>query len=391
MALSGALLSSCGGGQKAATPPPPEVGVVTLKPEPVTLSTELPGRILAVESSEVRPQVSGIIRQRLFTEGAMVKQGQVLYKIDDAPYRAALASALGTLAMAQAQIRSTKLQAERYHRLLAVKGVAQQDVDNADAAAQEAQATVAARKADVEAARVNLNYTSIRAPISGRIGRSLVTVGALAQTGQATALTTIQSMGNVYVDVTQPAADLLNLRDAIHGGAVTRDTPDAARVQLILPNGKVYPIEGKLEFSDVTVDQSSGSVTVRATFPNPDGTLLPGMFVRAKLVEGVRQQAIMAPQQGVTRDEKGDSVALVVGPDNKVEQRKLVTDRAVGDKWVVTSGLKAGDKLIVEGLLMLKPGQTVTPKAPQQVTVADQPSNGQPNGADTSGTQQGGK
>lgn len=361
------FLSGCGHKEEAKAPPPPEVGVVTLRSEAATLSTELPGRISALETSEVRPQVSGIIEKSLFEQGSLVKQGQLLYQIQDAPYRAALGTALGNLATAQAQIRATKLQAERYHRLLAIKGVSQQDVDNADAAAEQAQATVQARRADVQAARVNLDFTRIRAPITGRIGRSLITAGALAQTGQASPLATIQRMDRVYVDVTESAADLLNLKESIRDGGVTRDAPDAAQVALVLPNGKTYPVRGRLEFSEVTVDPSSGSVTVRATFPNPDGTLLPGMYVNAKLIEGVRKQAVLAPQQGVTRDERGQSVALVVGAGNKVEQRTITTEQAIGDKWIVTSGLKPGDRIIVEGLLNAKPGQQVTPKAPQQV------------------------
>jgi membrane fusion protein (multidrug efflux system) len=344
------------------------VGVVTLATQSVTLSTELPGRVTAVETSEVRPQVGGIIERRLFQEGSLVRKGQLLYKVQDAPYRAALGTALGNLATAQAAIRSTELQAQRYSRLLQIKGVSQQEVDNANAAAQQARATVAARRADVEAARVNLGFTSIRAPISGRIGRSLVTVGALAQTGQANPLATIQRMDTVYVDVTQPAAALLDLRAQIRAGSISREDGNSAQVELILPNGKTYPVRGRLAFSEVTVDPSSGSVTVRATFPNPDGTLLPGLYVRARLVEGVRKEAILAPQQGVTRNERGESVALVVGAGNKVEQRTLTTDRAVGNKWVVTKGLKPGDKLIVEGLLAAKPGSVVVPKTPQQVT-----------------------
>lgn len=359
-------LAGCGATPPKA-PPPPEVGVVTLQAQPVTLSTELPGRVAAVETSEVRPQVSGIIRKRLFEEGSIVQAGQVLYEIEDAPYRAALGTAQGNLATAQANIRSTQLQAERYQRLLPIKGISQQDADNAQASAQQARATVQAQRAAVDAANVSLGFTRIRAPITGRIGRSLITAGALAQTGQADPLATIQRIDRVYVDVTQAAADLLNLKEAMRTGQLSRS---AARVQLILPNGKAYPIDGELKFSDVTVDPSSGSVTIRATFPNPDGTLLPGMYVRARLAQGTSPQAILAPQQGITRNDHGDAVALVVNSQNKVEQRQIVTGQAVGDKWVVTSGLKPGDKLIVEGQLMLKPGEQVQPRAPQQVTVA---------------------
>lgn len=365
------LAAGCHSKAPDAAPPPPEVGVVTLQSQPATLTTELPGRVSAVETSEVRPQVNGIVQQSLFEQGSLVHQGQLLYQIQDAPYRAALGTALGNLATAQAAIHASQLQAERYHRLLAIKGVSQQDVDNADAAAEQAKATVEARRADVQAARINLGFTQIRAPISGRIGRSLITVGALAQTGQASPLATIQRMDKVYVDVTEPAADLIDLREAIRAGSVTRAAPDAAQVELVLPNGQTYPIRGRLDFSEVTVDQSSGSVTIRATFANPDGTLLPGLYVRARLVEGVRQKAVLAPQQGVTRDEQGQSIALVIGAGNKVEQRTITTAQAIGDKWIITKGLQPGDRIIVEGQLNVKPGQVVTPKPPQQVAAGD--------------------
>lgn len=363
-------LAGCGpSGGDAAKPPAPEVGVVTLQPQDTTLTTSLPGRVVAAETSEVRPQVNGLIRRRLFEEGSLVHAGQVLYEIEDAPYRAALAGAQGNLATAQATIRSTNLQAERYNRLIAIKGVSQQDVDNAEAAAASARAVVQARKADVMAAQVNVGFTRIRAPIDGRIGRSLVTVGGLAQTGQAQPLATISKIGQVYVDVTEPAAKLLDLRAAVRRGGLSRAAPSAARVQLVLPNGAIYPVEGTLEFADTTVDDSSGSVTVRARFANPEGVLLPGMYVQARLVEGVQHQAILAPQQGVTHDAHGDAVALVLGRDGKVEQRKLTLGAAQGDKWVVEAGLKAGDQLIVEGQMNVHPGDTATARPPQQITV----------------------
>jgi membrane fusion protein (multidrug efflux system) len=362
------VLSACGPRDAAKAPPPPEVGVVTLQAEAVSLSTELPGRVTAVETSEVRPQVSGVIERRFFEEGSIVRAGQILYQIQDAPYRAAYAIAQGNLATAEAAIRSTQLQAERYQRLLKIKGVSQQEADNAEAAAREARATVQARRAEVQAAKVNLDFTHIRAPITGRIGRSMSTVGALAQAGQAAPLATIQRLDRVYVDVTQSAAELLNLREAMSQGRVTRNGPGAATVELVLPNGKTYPIQGRLEFSEVSVDPSSGSVTLRAAFPNPDGVLLPGMYVRARLVQGVRTEAVLAPQQGVTRSPRGEPTALVVGAGDKVEQRVLATSRAVGDKWIVTRGLKPGDRLIVEGQLKVKPGMAVRPRPPEQVT-----------------------
>lgn len=368
-AMAVILLGGCGETAPPA-PPPPTVGVVPLKSESVELTTDLPGRITAVETSEVRPQISGVIRRRLFTEGAMVRAGQILYEIEDAPYRAALGSAQGNLARAQASINATRLQAERYRALVGMNAVSRQEADNAQATAQQAVGDVAAQRAAVQAAQVNLGFTRIRAPISGRIGRSLFTAGALVQAGQADPLATIQRTDQVYVDVSQSAAQILDLKEALNSGGLSNDGSGSARVQLLLPNGKVYPIEGRLQFSEVTVDPATGGVTLRATFPNPDGLLLPGMYARARLVEGVRHQAILAPQQGITRDPRGRATALVVDAQNKVEQREVVTDRAIGDKWVVTDGLKAGDKLIVEGLLNLRPGTIVKPGAPKQVTAA---------------------
>jgi membrane fusion protein (multidrug efflux system) len=370
-----ALLSACS--DPAPPPPPiPTVGVVTLRNESVTLSTELPGRVAAVETSDVRPQINGVIRRRLFTEGAEVRAGQILYEIEDAPYRAALGTAQGQLAAAQANINATRLQAKRYGELVALNAVSKQEADYASGSAQQAQATVAAQRSAVTAARVNLNFTRIAAPISGRIGRSLFTAGALVQTGQVDPLATIQRTDTVYVDVTQSAAQLLDLREALRSGGVTRDR-DSARVQLLLPNGKTYPIEGRLQFSEISADPATGAVTLRASFPNPHGTLLPGLYVRAKLVEGVRQQALMAPQAGITRDPRGRATAMVVNAQGKVEQRNVSTDRAIGDKWIVTSGLKPGDKLIVEGLLNLHAGSAVKAVRPQQVTVSGTAATGQ--------------
>lgn len=366
MACASALtLSACGKEQPPA-PPPPSVGVVTLKTESAPLVNELPGRVAAVETAEVRPQISGVIRRRLFQEGGYVRAGQLLYEIEDSPYRAALAQAQGSLANAQAAIRSTTLQAQRYRELVGINAVSRQEFDNAEAAAQQARANVAAQRGAVQAAQVNQNFTRIRAPISGRIGRSLFTPGALVQSGQADALATIQRTDTVYVDITQSAAQLIDLRQAMKAGGVS--DAGGARIQLLLPNGSTYPIEGRLQFAEVTVDPTSGAVTLRATFPNPDGLLLPGMYVRARLVEGQRANAILAPQQGISRDARGRATALVVGGENKVEMRQVEVDRAVGDKWIVTKGLKAGDRLIVEGLLNLRPGTLVKPGAPQQVT-----------------------
>ncbi len=343
--------------------PPPTVGYVVLQTEPVTLTTELPGRVSALESSDVRPQISGVVRRRAFVEGTMVRAGQVLYEIEDAPYRAALLTAQGQLAQAQANIRSTQLQADRYRELVAVNGISKQDADNAQAAAEQARAAVVAQRGAVKAAEVNLEFTRIRAPISGRIGRSLFTPGALVQAGQADPLAIIQRMDQVYVDVTQSAADLLNLRAAVHGGDVSQPGADSARVQLVLPNGVVYPMEGVMRFADVTVDPTTGAVVVRAVFPNANGILLPGLYVRARLTEGVRRQGLLAPQTGVSHNERGQATALVLAPGNVVAQRIVKIDQAIGDKWVVTDGLKPGDKLIVDGLLNLHPGTKVEARA----------------------------
>ena len=373
LACASALALGGCGEQSPPAPSPPSVGIVELTVQNAPLMTELPGRIAALETAEVRPQINGIIRRRLFAEGAQVRAGQMLYEIEDAPYRAALGQAQGALARAQASIRATALQAQRYRDLVGINAVSRQEDDNAAASAQQARADVAAQQAVVQAARVNQDFTRIRAPISGRIGRSLFTPGALVQAGQADPLATIQRTDIVYVDVTQSAAQIIDLKQAMKAGGV--GVAAGARVQLLLPNGSTYPIEGRLQFSEVTVDPSSGAVTLRATFANPDGLLLPGMYVRARLVEGERSQVVLAPQQGISRDARGRATAMVVGTNNKAELRQVETDRAVGDKWIVTKGLKAGDRLIVEGLVNLRPGTVVKPGPAQQVTVARKQAN----------------
>ena len=355
MAWAGLALAvaACG----AHGPPPmrpPQVGYVVLRTEPVTLVSELPGRVAALESSDVRPQINGVIRRRGFVEGSIVRAGQVLYEIDDAPYRAALLNAQGQLAQAEANIRSTQLLADRNRQLVALDSISKQDADNAEAAAAQAKATVVAQRGALNAAEVNLAFTRIRAPITGRIGRSLITPGALVQTGQAEPLATIQRMDQVYVDLTQSAADLLNLRSAAQAGQA------GARVQLILPNGAVYPIEGQMRFADVTVDPTTGAVVVRATFANPDGVLLPGLFVRARLTESILPQGLLAPQAGITHNERSQATAMVVGPGDIVAERVVEIGQAIGDKWLIKTGLQPGDKLIVDGLLNLHPGVKVT-------------------------------
>ena len=354
-------LSACA--KHAAPPPmgPPSVGYVVVKTEPVTLTTELPGRTSPFLTSDVRPQVNGIVKSRLFVEGGDVKVGQALYQIDAAPYKATYDQAQAQLLSAQANLATVKAKADRYADLVKINAVAKQDNDDAAAASKQGVATVAQNKASVESARINLNYTKVTAPISGRIGRSLVTPGALVTSGQTTALATIQTLDPIYVDVTQSADQLLALKRATAGGQLTGASPQSAKVKLLLQDGTPYPVEGTLKFSEVTVDQTTGSVTLRAVFPNPNRLLLPGLYVRAVIVEGVQPQGILAPQQAVSRNEKGQATAFVVDAQNKAQQRVLKTGQAVGDAWLVTDGLKPGDKLITEGLLNVKPGAPVKP------------------------------
>jgi membrane fusion protein (multidrug efflux system) len=358
--VAAALLTSACGKQAPPPPPPPQVGVVTVKVEPVTLSTELPGRTSAYESSQVRPQVDGIITKRLFKEGESVRAGQTLYQIDPAPYAAQAANARAALTRAQATIASTQALARRYGDLVKINAIARQDFENAQASAAQAQADVAAQRAALATAEINLRRTRIAAPISGRIGASAFTVGALVTTAQADPLAVIQRLDPIYVDITQSSVDVLRLRKQILAGDLSRDG-GAARVRLTLEDGTDYGVEGRLQFTDVTVAEATGTVTIRALFPNPQGLLLPNMYVRANLVEGTRAQGILAPQQAVTRDEKGDPIALVVGAGDKLELRQLKVSRAVGDKWVVTSGLKPGDRLVMDGAMMLQPGTPVKP------------------------------
>ena len=361
-ACAAALLAPGACAKKPAGPPPqgpPQVGVVTMKAEAVTRTAELPGRTSPTLSSDVRPQVNGIILKRLFVEGSQVQAGQVLYLIDPAPYRAALDQARGQLANGQANLTTTRLQAQRYAELVKINAVSRQDDDNAQATYRQALATVQADQAAVEAAAINLGYTKVRAPISGRIGRSAVTPGALVTSDQTTALSTIQALDPIYVDVAQSSDALLKLRQAMLGGQLDRPGPSSARVKLVLSDGAPYPQGGVLKFSEVTVDQSTGSVTLRAEFPNPNGVLLPGMFVREQLSEGVYPDAILAPQQGVSHDPRGNATAFVVSPQGKAEPRVLKTGEIYGDKWLVTDGLRPGDRLIVEGLMKVKPGAAV--------------------------------
>jgi membrane fusion protein (multidrug efflux system) len=337
------------------------VGVITVQPSAVPVVTELPGRTSAFLVAQVRARVDGIVLRREFTEGSEVKAGQRLYKIDPAPYQAALNSAKATLAKAQANLATTTAQANRYKVLVAANAVSKQDYDNAVAAQGQAQADVAAGKAAVETAQINLGYTDVVAPISGRTGVSQVTPGAYVQASQATLMDTIQQIDTVYVDLTQSSLDGLKLRREVQEGRLKTTGPGAAKVTLILEDGRPYPLPGKLQFSDVTVDQSTGSVTVRAIFPNPNRVLLPGMFVRARIEEGVNEHAMLVPQIGVTHDQKGAAIALVVGPDNKVVPHELATSGMQGPDWVVDSGLNNGDRVIVQGTEKVRPGMQVKP------------------------------
>lgn len=338
-------LTGCQESSAPQTQQTPQVGVVTLEAKPFALTSEVPGRTSAYRIAEVRPQVNGIIQKRLFTEGSEVKAGQQLYQIDPATYEAAFKSA-------QATQLSAKSLADRYKLLVNDKAVSQQAYDEARAASLQADAAL-------EQARIDLRYTKVMAPISGRIGRSAVTEGALVSNGQANAMATIQQLDPIYVDVTQSSKELLRLRRDLAEGRLQKASDSAAKVALKLEDGSRYAHEGTLEFSEVAVDESTGSVTLRAVFPNPDHLLLPGMFVHAELLSGVKENAILAPQQGVTRNQRGEPTAMVVGADNKVELRVLKADRTAGSAWLVEDGLKEGDRLITEGLQFVQPGAEV--------------------------------
>lgn len=334
----------------------PEVGVVTLASQNVSITTELPGRITPFRVADVRPQVGGVILKRLFKEGGEVEAGQQLYQIDPATYEAAYASAKATLAHAEATVKSARAKADRYKALAEANAVGKQDYDDAEAAALEAEADVASGKAAVETARINLVYTKVLSPISGRVGRSSVTEGALVTSGQSTAMATVQQLDPVYVDVTQSSTELLRLRREMAEGRLQKAGDGQPVAKLVLEDGSDYPETGKLLFSEVTVDTSTGMVTLRALFPNPKRMLLPGMFVHARVEEGMNDKGLLVPQQSVSRNQRGEPTALVVGTDNKVETRVLKVDRTIGDNWLVTDGVKPGDRVIVEGIQKIKPG-----------------------------------
>jgi membrane fusion protein (multidrug efflux system) len=329
---------------------------VTIEPQPVTITTELPGRTAPFEIADVRPQVGGIIQARLFTEGSIVKAGQVLYQIEPAPFQAAYDQAKGQLANAEASMADAKLKADRDALLVKQNSIARQDADDAEAAYQEAAATVKLDQAAVEAARINLAWTRVTAPITGRIGISTVTKGALVTASQTAALDTIQRLDPIYVDVTQSVAQVAALRRQIAQG---RLTAGAAEAHLTLDDGAAYPLAGQLQVTDITVDPATDAVTLRAVFPNPSGVLLPGMFVRATIVEGVNAAGLLAPEAGVSHDQKGQPTALVVNAKGVVEQRQLQVQGTVANKWLVTAGLHPGDRVIVEGSQSVEPDATV--------------------------------
>jgi membrane fusion protein (multidrug efflux system) len=354
-------LTACGQSKQGGGPPggTPEVAVVTLQPERVPIITELPGRVSAHLIAEVRPQVGGIIQKRFFTEGSDVKAGDILYQIDPATYEASYSAAKASLARAEANVVSIRNRVERYKELVAINAVSQQENDDVTAALKQAEADILVNKAATENARINLAYTRVTAPITGRIGKSNVTVGALVTGNQPTPLTTIQQLDPIYVDATQSSANLLQLQRNIAAGRIKGDSANQTRARLLLEDGTPYPLEGSLKFSDVTVDASTGSFILRMVFPNPKNTLLPGMYARALVQEGVVESAILAPQQGISRDPKGNPVAMVVDKESKVDLRMITVDRAIGDKWLVSSGLAAGDTLIVEGTQKVRPGMPV--------------------------------
>jgi membrane fusion protein (multidrug efflux system) len=346
LAISAALLAGCGKKQQNAAPPP-EVGVVTVQSESLPITTELPGRIDPVRTAQVRARVAGILLKRVFTEGSNVKAGDLLFQIDPAPYNASLDSAKANLLQAQSVV-------ERYKPLMGIHAVSKQDYDNAVAA--EAQA-----KSAQEIAALNLGYCTVTAPISGRIGQALVTEGALVGQGEATEMALIQQMDPIYFDFTESSTELLKLRRQFDKGQLKKVAPDEAKISLLLEDGTLYPHEGKLLFSDVTVDPTTGMVTLRAEFPNPDDLLLPGMFARAHVEQAVDTNAITVPQRGVVYGANGKPTVTVVTPDNKVEIRPVTISSAKGNDWIVTSGLKAGDRVILEGLQKVQPGMVVKP------------------------------
>lgn len=361
LALAAALLLAACGREQPAPPPakPPQVTVVPVAAQPVALVSELPGRTAPYLIAEVRPQVDGIIQQRLFSEGSEVKAGQLLYQIDPAPYQAAYASAKAALARAEASVYAERAKVERYAELVKIEAVSKQANDEAIAALKQAEAEVAAARAAVAKAGIDLDYTRVTAPISGRSGRSVVTAGALVTASQEAALVTLQQLDPIYVDVTQSSAELLALKRDLAAGRLQRASGGTVPVKLVLEDGSEYAAEGRLAFSEVSVDQGTGSVTLRAVFPNREGLLLPGMYVRARLTAGVREHAMLVPHAALGRDAQGNATVMVVNGEGKVEARVVKTAQSQGDRWVVTEGLAAGERVIVEGLQKVRAGMPV--------------------------------
>ena len=383
-------LPGCGGGSDAkqqgggAGGPqrgPVEVGYVTVQPTDAAQTTQLPGRVTAYESSEVRPQVTGIVRRRLFKEGSIVSKGQKLYEIDPRLYRASVDQAEANLQSARADAEAQNVLVERYKPLADMQAISKQDYTNAVASSKQATASVAQTKAALETARVNLQFTSVPAPISGRIGRSLFTVGALVSATQTDPLARIQKLDPIFVDIQQSSGDLLALRRALASGKGI--IPVTAQVRLKLEDGSDYGQTGSVQFSEAIVDPNTGTVTLRARFPNPQGVLLPGMFVQTQFVQAINTQAFLVPQPGVSRDPKGNATVYIVGPGNKAVQKTVTADRAQGEFWVVTSGLSANDKVIVQGTDKIKPGQPLKPvpaNTPQKMEVPRQMQDGEGKG-----------
>ena len=361
-ALVVTILAGCGNKQEAAAPPPPpQVGVIKLEAQPVTLTSKLPGRTSAYLVSEVRPQITGIIQKRLFREGAQVEADQVLYQIDPAPYQAALASAEAALQNALATRDSARLQARRNAKLVKVNAVSQQDNDNAQATYKQAEASVAVAQAAVRSARIDLNYTRITSPIAGEVSTSTYTPGALVTAHQDEALTTVRQLDPIYVDITESSRELLALKRKLASGQLRQAGDAKISVRLQLEDGSQYEHTGTLAFTGAAVDRNTGTVRLRAVFPNPDRLLLPGMYVLALVDQGVDRNGLLVPQQGITHNPRGEAVALVVSADNKVEQRTVTIVQALGNQWLVSDGLSAGDRLIIDGLQKVRPGATVTP------------------------------
>ncbi len=369
-ASSSLILAGCNDSQSAVNTAPkdPEVGVVTLAPQSTTLKSELAGRTAAQMVAQIRPQVSGIVQKRAFTEGAMVKAGELLYQIDPASYQAAQASAKATLARAEATASAARLKAKRQADLFAIEAISQQDNEDAQTALQQAEADVASARAALETASINLERTRIVSPIAGRVEASTVTPGALVTANQETALTTVQQLDPIYVDIPQSSLEVLQLRKALSSGAL-KSEGNAARIQLVLEDGSTYAHEGKLQFAGVTVNTTTGAVTLRALVPNPERLLMPGMYVRARLDKGTDPEALLVPQPGIGRDNTGKATALVVNAENKVEQRKVEVSEAIGTNWRVTDGLKAGERVIIEGSGKVRPGQSVRVVDVQPVAV----------------------